>query len=59
MRLKTEEIIRGVYLIGGPGVTASNDAAIYLIAFADELVLIDAGAGSSLRRLFAILKCWD
>ena len=51
MRLKTEEIIRGVYLIGGPGVTASNDAAIYLIAFADELVLIDAGAGSSTAQV--------
>lgn len=42
-----EEIIRGVYQVGGASLTAGDDAAIYLIDFADELVLIDSGAGRS------------
>ncbi|MGB5217277.1 MAG: MBL fold metallo-hydrolase [Smithella sp.] len=51
MRKNTEEIISGVYLIGGPGITSSDDAAIYLIDFAGELVLIDAGAGKSSSQI--------
>ena len=47
MRIKTEEIIDGIYLIGGPNITSSDDAAIYLIDCAGDLVLIDAGAGKS------------
>jgi glyoxylase-like metal-dependent hydrolase (beta-lactamase superfamily II) len=51
MRKNTEEIISGVYLIGGPGITAADDAAIYLINFTGELVLIDAGAGRSSSQI--------
>ena len=51
MRTNTEEIISGVYLIGGPGVTSADDAAIYLIDFAGALVLIDAGAGKSFSQI--------
>ena len=51
MRIKTEEIIGGIYLIGGPNITSSDDAAVYLIDFAGDLVLIDAGAGKSLSQL--------
>ena len=51
MRTNTEEIISGVYLIGGPGITSADDAAIYLIDFAGELVLIDAGAGRSASQI--------
>ena len=51
MRPKTEEIIKGVYLIGGPGITAADDAAIYLIDFDGDLVLIDAGAGRSSSQI--------
>ena len=47
MRIKTEQIIEGVYLIGGPNVTAGEDAAVFLIDFSGELVLVDAGAGGS------------
>jgi len=46
-----EEIIRGVYQIGGAALTASDDAAIYLIDFVDELVLIDTGAGNSSSQI--------
>ncbi len=51
MRMKTEEIVSGVYLIGGPNVTQSDDAAVYLIDFKGDLVLIDAGAGGSSSQL--------
>ncbi len=51
MRMKAEEIIRGVYLIGGLNFTQADDAAIYLIDFAGELVLIDAGAGRSSTQI--------
>ncbi|MGD0279361.1 MAG: MBL fold metallo-hydrolase [Smithella sp.] len=51
MRQNTEEIISGVYLIGGPGITSADDAAIYLIDFAGTLVLIDSGAGKSFSQI--------
>ena len=51
MRINTEEIISGVYLIGGSGITSADDAAIYLIDFAGELVMIDAGAGKSSSQM--------
>jgi len=51
MRPNTEEIISGVYLIGGPEITLADDAAIYLIDFAGTLVLIDAGAGRSSSQI--------
>jgi len=51
MRIKTEEIVSGVYLIGGPSVTQADDAAVYLIDFAGELILIDSGAGGSSSQL--------
>jgi len=51
MKKNTEEIISGVYLIGGPGITSADDAAIYLIDFAGELVLIDAGAERSSSQI--------
>jgi glyoxylase-like metal-dependent hydrolase (beta-lactamase superfamily II) len=51
MRKNTEEIISGVYLIGGAGITSADDAAIYLIDFAGEPVLIDSGAGKSFSQI--------
>jgi glyoxylase-like metal-dependent hydrolase (beta-lactamase superfamily II) len=51
MRGECEEIVNGVYLIGGPNVTQSDDAAVYLIDFAGDLVLIDTGAGGSSSQL--------
>ncbi len=51
MQITSEEIIRGVYLVGGPNITASDDAAVYLIDFLGELVLIDAGAGRSTAQI--------
>jgi len=51
MRQNTEEIIKGVYLIGGPGITSADDAAVYLLDFSGDLVLIDAGAGRSSSQI--------
>lgn len=51
MKMKTEEIAEGVYLIGGPNVTRPEDAAVYLVDFGGELVMIDSGAGNSSSQL--------
>ncbi|MCK9274059.1 MAG: MBL fold metallo-hydrolase [Syntrophales bacterium] len=46
-----EEIISGVYLIGGPNISHSEDAAIFLVDCGSELVMIDSGAGRTAGRL--------
>jgi hypothetical protein len=51
MKIKPEEIIDGIYLIGGTNITSYDDAAIYLIDFTDDLVMIDAGAGRSSAQI--------
>lgn len=45
----TEEISQ----VGGPGMTAAEDAAIYLVNFDGHAALIDAGCGGGMRRLWA------
>lgn len=47
----TEIIAKGVYLIGGPNISRSDDATVFIIDFGGELVMIDAGAGRSSRIL--------
>ena len=51
MKRPSEEITKGIYLIGGPNLTASEDAAVYLLDFGGDLVMIDAGAGASASQL--------
>jgi len=46
-----EIIAEGVYLIGGPNISRSDDATVFIIDFDGELVMIDAGAGGSSRIL--------
>lgn len=46
-----EIIAKGVYLIGGPNISRSDDATVFIIDFDGELVMIDAGAGRSSRTL--------
>ena len=48
---RAEMITEGVYLIGGPNISRSDDAAVFMIDFNGELVMIDAGAGRSSRIL--------
>jgi glyoxylase-like metal-dependent hydrolase (beta-lactamase superfamily II) len=45
------EIIENIWQVGGEGLTAPGDAAIYLIRFADHAALIDAGCGPGHRKL--------
>ncbi len=55
---KQELIFDGIYLIGGPDVTLSDDAAVFIVDFKGELVMIDAGAGRSTKNLVKnIEKC--
>ena len=51
MKLKAQEIVSGVYQIGGAGISTAEDAAVYLIDFAGEQAMVDSGAG----RSFALL----
>ena len=45
-------ITREIFQVGGQGLTAAEDAAIYLIHFSGHAALVDAGAGRGQRRLF-------
>jgi glyoxylase-like metal-dependent hydrolase (beta-lactamase superfamily II) len=48
---RIQTIAEGVYLIGGPDISRSDDATSFIIDFDGELVMIDAGAGGSSRIL--------
>jgi glyoxylase-like metal-dependent hydrolase (beta-lactamase superfamily II) len=43
--MKPKEIVEGVYVVGGPGISDPRDCSVYLIDAGPEEVLIDAGAG--------------
>ena len=45
------EIAEGIFIIGGPDISHSNDATVFIIDCAGELVMIDSGAGSTTERL--------
>ncbi|MDD5170788.1 MAG: MBL fold metallo-hydrolase [Syntrophales bacterium] len=51
-----ELITSGVYLIGGSGISRSEDATAFIIDFGSELVMIDSGAGASTNRLIANIE---
>ena len=54
----TERIARGVYLVGGPQISHAEDATSFVIDFGGEAVMIDCGAGRSLRIILAnIISC--
>lgn len=40
-------IVEGIYLIGGPNISRSEDATVFVVDCGDELVMIDSGAGRS------------
>lgn len=48
---KGDEIIEGVYLIGGPNISGFNDATSFVIDFNSELVMIDSGGGETVSIL--------
>jgi glyoxylase-like metal-dependent hydrolase (beta-lactamase superfamily II) len=45
------QVSENVWQVGGPGLTAPEDAAIYLLRFGDAAALIDAGCGRGIRKL--------
>jgi len=44
-------IFDGIYLIGGPNISYSEDATAFVVDCGDELVMIDSGAGRSVEIL--------
>ncbi len=48
--MKSFEIIRDIYTVGGPEITDGRDGCIYLINLG-ELILIDTGAGWSVDKI--------
>jgi glyoxylase-like metal-dependent hydrolase (beta-lactamase superfamily II) len=45
------KVTNEIFQVGGPGLTAPEDAAIYLIHFKGGAALVDAGCGCSIDRL--------
>ena len=46
-----EKICDGIYLVGGPGISHFQDAAVFIVECGDELVMIDSGSGKGLGIL--------
>jgi glyoxylase-like metal-dependent hydrolase (beta-lactamase superfamily II) len=49
-RMGPEEIVRGIYIVGGSDISDPKDCSIYLVDVG-ELILIDTGAGTSVEAL--------
>jgi len=49
--MKQLEIIKDIYIVGGPDITDSRDGYVYIINTLGELVLIDTGAGWSINKI--------
>jgi len=45
-----EEIVKGIYIVGGSDITDPKDCSVYLID-AGELALVDTGAGTSVEAI--------
>ncbi len=53
---KTRQITSHIHQVGGPGLTAPEDAAHYLVQSGDAVALVDAGCGEGLDRLLLNLE---
>ena len=56
MKHRYEAITGEIFRVGGAGLTAEEDAAVYLICFQGRGALVDAGCGRSLDRLLANVR---
>lgn len=54
--MKAERICEGVYLVGGPNISHSEDATVFIVEMGNELAMIDSGAGRSARRILQNIK---
>ena len=50
--MKPSEIIKDIYIVGGPDITDGRDGCVYLLSLG-ELVLIDTGAGWSIDKIIS------
>jgi glyoxylase-like metal-dependent hydrolase (beta-lactamase superfamily II) len=48
--MKPSEIIKDIFIVGGPDITDGRDGCVYLMSLG-ELILIDTGAGWSVDRI--------
>ena len=48
--MRPSEIVKDVFVVGGPDITDDRDGCIYLISLG-ELILIDTGAGWSVDQI--------
>jgi len=53
--MKTLEIEKNIFIVGGPDITDGRDGCIYLINL-EELILIDTGAGWSVDKIVNNIK---
>ena len=53
--MKAHEIIKNVFIVGGPEITDSRDGCVYLLNFG-KLALIDTGAGWSIDKILNNIK---
>jgi glyoxylase-like metal-dependent hydrolase (beta-lactamase superfamily II) len=53
--MKVSEIIKDIYIVGGPDITDGRDGCVYLLNLG-ELVLIDTGAGWSVDNIIGNIK---
>lgn len=53
--MKPYEIVRDIFIVGGPEITESRDGCVYLLNLG-ELVLIDSGAGWSVDKIIDHVK---
>lgn len=48
--MKPYEIVKDIFMVGGPEITDHRDGCVYLVHL-DELILIDTGAGWSVEKI--------
>jgi len=48
--MEPSEIVKDIFIIGGPDITDGRDGCVYLMSL-DELILIDTGAGWSVEKI--------
>ncbi len=52
------QIVENIWQVGGDGLSAPGDAAVYLVVFGGSAALIDAGCGPGHRRVVdSVSKC--
>lgn len=54
--MKPEKIFEGIYLVGGPNISHSEDATVFVVELGGELIMIDSGAGRSASRILQNIR---